>query len=90
MGALRCSFLILSGFVIIGILYFGLRAWSVWETGYSWKEMDWDGNGSTSILELFESSDIGRRQVTSNGVKCTEYYSFKDGLRIKLSCETEK
>lgn len=52
--------------------------------GYSWSEMDWNSDGTTTISEFFMSADIGR---TKDGPSCTLFYSLKDGLPIKRVCE---
>lgn len=67
--------------------YFVLRGISSFRQGYSWEEMDWDQDGSTSISEFFAASDIGKREVVQNGKKCIEYYAYKDGLAVKTVCQ---
>lgn len=54
---------------------------------YSWKDMDWNQDGSTSISEFFSSNDIGIRRIKDNDRNCSEYFSYKDGLPIKLVCD---
>ena len=68
------------------VLYFGARSIAVLERGYSWQEMDWNSDGATSISELFESSDIGKRDVVVNGRNCIDYFGYKDGLTVRLNC----
>jgi len=68
------------------LLYFGVRAIAVLQKGYSWHEMDWDGDSATSISEFFASSDIGTRLETVNGVECVIYYDYKDGSTVKTVC----
>ncbi|NWC00536.1 hypothetical protein HX882_32160 [Pseudomonas gingeri] len=57
-----------------------------WRKGYTWKEMDWDQSGSTSVVDFFVASDIGKREIVVNGKKCFEYYAFKDGMTVKIIC----
>lgn len=73
--------------VIVGSIYFGLRAVAALEQGYSWDEMDWDSDGTTTISEFFASSDIGKRQEVENGRGCVEYFAYKDGLAVKKLCD---
>ncbi len=54
--------------------------------GYSWNEMDWDGDGHTSISEFLLAGDTGTRPVTVNGTVCTEIYQYKDGLQLNTLC----
>lgn len=58
----------------------------IWTQGYSWSEMDWDSDGTTSISELFDSGGIGKRPVTRDGAACTEYFRYKDGLPVRVVC----
>ena len=51
--------------------YFVLLAVVAVSRGYSWKEMDWDGNGRTSIREFLESAD-------------TDAKAFARGCNLKL------
>ena len=49
--------------------------------------MDWEKKGSTSISDFLAASEIGKRKIEKNGKKCFEYYSYKDGLTVKIVCE---
>ncbi len=71
-------------FLVFGYLF--LRGAASWRQGYSWNEMDWSQKGSTSLADFFAASDIGKRETNVNGVACTEYYAYKDGLPIKMIC----
>lgn len=68
-------------------MYFMVRAANSLKQGYSWQEMDWKQNGSTSIGDFFAASDIGKREVVQDGQKCFEYYAYKDGLPVKTVCQ---
>ncbi len=68
------------------LAYFSLRALASFTQDYSWREMDWNSDGSTSIVELLAASDTGKRSVDLLGQKCTEYFAFKDGLTVKTVC----
>jgi hypothetical protein len=71
----------------LALVYFSLRGVSALRQGYSWHEMDWDKSGHTSLIEFLEASDVGKREVTENGCTCIEYFSYKDGLPIKVVCK---
>lgn len=68
------------------VLYLLVRGAVSFNKGFSWDEMDWNQDGSTTIAEFFRSSDISTRQTTNGDMKCVEYYSFKDGLALKVVC----
>lgn len=57
------------------------------EKGYAWADMDWDGDGRTSVREFLQSADIGVRETQPGGRPCREYYALKDGLPVRLVCE---
>jgi len=61
----------------------------IWRTGYSVAEMDWDANGRTSLAEMLNALDVGRRLTTRNGVVCKEYFDLKDGLLVRLDCPAQ-
>jgi hypothetical protein len=48
--------------------------------------MDWNQDGSTSLLEFFAAADTGKRTVIRDGRQCVEYYSYKDGRPVKTVC----
>ena len=77
---------VLAGFVLIIIAYIGFHAWASWQQGYTWQEMDWHQRGSTSVIDFFVASDIGKRNIVHDGIQCIEYYAYKDGLPIKMVC----
>ncbi len=65
-----------------------LVAMLISQTGYSMEDMDWDGDGHTSISELLDAIDTGSRVVIdSDGRSCIEIYAKKDGLPIKRKCK---
>lgn len=50
---------------------------------FSWKEMDWNSDGTTSLSELLQSADVGKRTIQQDGQECVEYFAFKDGPAYK-------
>lgn len=81
----------LAGFFVLALAvlivgYFVLRGVSSIGQGYSWQEMDWGQKGHTSISDSFAASDIGKREILQDGKKCIEYFSYKDGLPVKVVC----
>ena len=87
MGSLKkATYLISTVLGLLIFLYIFFRLYSTFSKNYSWNEMDWNQNGETSLFELIESSDIGKRTVKINDKNCIEYYAFKDGIGIKTVC----
>lgn len=84
MGTLRTAFIsLILSFSFLLVMYVVERSFAALNKDFSWKEMDWNQDGSTSIFEFIEASDVGKRTITLNGKVCTEYFSLKDGLAIK-------
>lgn len=78
---------IIVGVVVLSIsCYIILRTIVSFGSGYSWSTMDWNNDGKTTLFEFFESSEVGSRKINNNGIVCIEYYSYKDGLTIKIIC----
>jgi hypothetical protein len=72
--------------VVIMLVYIIMRSVAIFKKGYSLAVMDWNEDGRTSISEVLASSDIGCRIVERSGYRCTEYFSLKDGMTIKVVC----
>lgn len=53
---------------------------------FSWSEMDWNSDGTTSLSEVLQAVDVGTRSIQKDGQECVEYFAFKDGLPIKFVC----
>ena len=53
---------------------------------FAWSDMDWNGDGRTSVTELLESADVGVRATSQGGQACTEFFSLKDGLTLRVRC----
>lgn len=67
------------GFIVI-LLMMGLR------TGYSWREMDWENKGYTTLFNVVQASDIGKRKSGYHGMVCDEYFSYNETAVVKEVC----
>lgn len=54
--------------------------------GYTWAEMDWNDDGRTSPGEFLTASEFGKRPAMMSDPRCTEYFSHKDGLPVRIDC----
>jgi len=54
--------------------------------GYSWREMDWNGDGRTSAGEFLTAAEFGKRPAGTGDPRCTEYFRHSDGMPIRLNC----
>ena len=66
--------------------YVAILASGIWRSGLTWRDMDLDRDGTTSLDELFWVTDNGRREVVVDGRRCTEIFLLKDGHTLKLRC----
>jgi hypothetical protein len=73
--------------LIVGTTYLGCVAFAAISRHYSWKEMDWNSDGTTTIVEFFASADIGVREVVRDGERCREFYALKDGMPVRTDCK---
>ena len=53
---------------------------------YTWQQMDWNGDGHTTIGEYLHTTQVGSRLVDQGGISCVEYFELRDRRRIRLSC----
>ena len=72
--------------VVIILLCAGALGYVAYTSQYTWAEMDWNSDGSTRPGEILASLDIGSTTVGD----CVEYFSYKDGLPVKLICPAER
>ena len=84
MGTMRRSVIVtcIAACVLI-VAYFGVRALSAMHQGYTWREMDWDQDGTTSLKEFLAASDIGERDLVKNGGHCRQFYSYRTGCQLE-------
>jgi hypothetical protein len=73
--------------VLLFVIYYLILLIIIIRSNYSWNDMDWNQDGSTSISEMFSSNDIGVRRIKEHAKNCLEYFSYKDGLAIKQVCD---
>lgn len=78
--------LFLSPYILVYVLYVVVLLTGGFRRGYSWSDMDWDGNGTTSFGEAMRADEVGVRVITVEGKACREFFNYKDGMPIKTSC----
>jgi hypothetical protein len=76
----------LIGLLVILLVCLAVPVVLVVKRGYSLEEMDWNGDGTTTVSEILESIDIETRRVQIDGKQCVEYYRLKDALPVKTKC----
>lgn len=73
---------------IMGALYYGWLTFAVMQTRYSWQDMDWNGDGKTSIGEFFETADVIERPIEQDGRSCVELVWSRKGTVLRVECPT--
>lgn len=89
MGVRAKSFAIaiLSGVSLVWlIMLIGPVIWSAVIVGYPLRDRDWNADGETTFAEFFAAANVGARPLMRDHRRCTEYFSFKDGLTIRIVC----
>jgi len=71
----------------IGVVVTLFFANLVLRSGHTYAEMDWNGDGDTSLDEMLYSVDVGVRSVEVNGCPCRFFFEYKDGRPIKTMCD---
>ena len=58
----------------------------VYSSPLSYAEMDINHDGKVEFFEVDYASSFGERPVERAGLKCIEYFAYKDGLPLKVVC----
>lgn len=78
--------------LFVASVFVALFTWLAFATlgtlqqGYAWTEMDWNGDGMTSIAEFLDASYVGKRPVGREEPACFEYYALTDASLIRTVC----
>ena len=73
---------------ILGVLYYGWLTIAVLRTRYSWHDMDWNGDGRTTVSEFFETADVIERPIEQDGQACVELVWTRKGTVLRVECPT--
>jgi hypothetical protein len=71
------------------VLLIAWFAYGALAAGYPWRDCDWNQDGHTTLAEYLHAADVGRRPMGRNGESCWEYFEYKDGAIIRLSCSSQ-
>ena len=82
----RTLLLILGMPAVLAVLYYGFLAVRMAGMPYEWKEMDWNGDGRTTLGEFFATADVIQRPDTSAGRPCTALVSARTGAVLRTDC----
>lgn len=82
----RVGLAIGSSILGFAFIYVGALIVANWMSDHSSADSDWNSDGKTTLFELFEGIDIGKRELVIQNLNCVEYFAYKDGLPIKTLC----
>lgn len=85
-SAARPLFFIFGMPLVLAVLYYGWIAVQVSRMPYTWREMDWNGDGKTSIREFFATADVLERAAKDSAAGCIELYHARTGKRLRVEC----
>jgi len=71
---------------ILAALYYAWLTIAVLRTRYSLRDMDWNGDGRTSVGEFFETADVIERPVERDGRSCVELVWSRKGTVLRVEC----
>lgn len=54
--------------------------------GYGWDQMDWNGDGRTTIGEFLQTEDVMTKEVVVEGRRCLRYLAMKDTMPLRTDC----
>lgn len=83
---MRSIRVLIAGMIVVPVLYLAILSGAAWRSGLTWREMDFNGDGTTSFREFLTAGDVGKRMVRAHGRACTEFFWLKDGLPLKVVC----
>lgn len=73
--------------VILALAYSASYLVLIWLSPLPYRLMDFNGDGSVSLLEAFSALDVATRTIPVEGDDCMEYYFMKDGVGIAVACQ---
>ena len=83
----RRTFLLIFGMpAILAALYYAWLTIAVLRTRFAWGDMDWNGDGRTSVGEFFQTADVIERPVERDGISCTELVWSRKGTVLRVEC----
>jgi hypothetical protein len=80
---------LLAGLAVFALLLNLFRAIDARRQGYAWRQMDWNGDGRTSLREFLHASDVGTRPIRQGGRVCVEFFELRDGRVRRVECPSE-
>ncbi len=86
--ARRALLLIFGMPFILAALYYGWLTIAVLRTRYTLRDMDWNGDGRTSVGEFFKTADVIERPVERDGRACVELVWSRKGTVLRVECPT--
>lgn len=71
---------------ILCVALFGIYIYAIVNSPLPYEVIDRDQSSMISLMEVIDSQDIGKRQVSVGDSECFELYWLKDGLPAHVEC----
>ena len=72
--------------LVLALLHTAFLAVVAARSRYSWREMDWDGDGRTTVREALATAEVVERPVERDGRRCVELMWARTGRPIRIEC----
>lgn len=86
---MKKTVIIFLSIAIVGFVgYASAFLYLVYQSPLTYKELDLNKNGYVSYSEVEYASNYRTRAIRKNGKECVGYYAQKDGLALKVVCNS--
>jgi hypothetical protein len=82
----RTLALILGMPLVLAVIYYAWLAVRVAQAPFSRAEMDWNGDGRTTLGEFFATADVIAQPVRRGDVACQALLSARTGDTLRIAC----
>ena len=83
----RRTFLLIFGMpALLAVVYYGWLTVVVMNSRFTIQQMDWNGDGHTSVGEFFQTADVIERPVQREGHACIELVWTRKGTVLRVEC----
>ena len=77
----------LVGAGVPALLYGLLFGYLLWSAPLAYSELDFNGDGKVSLLELESARDLEQRPIAVGGQACVEIFARKDARTLSVRCQ---
>ncbi|MBA3658022.1 MAG: hypothetical protein H0W67_00305 [Gemmatimonadales bacterium] len=74
--------------LVLGVFHLFFLGIVAVRSDYAWAEMDWNGDGRTTVREALATADVIERPYAAGRQDCVELLWARTGKRIRIECPT--